>query len=146
MHFKMEHDFKAALKSGRPLEVRVSAGAHASLRAGMSDWYPLVHFTAKSGGLLWVVNPDTDHVCRVSLEDTHLFRYGGDKDAPAAVNLPAHMYVIASEDATQFDNSEEATQLAEQFARNNPDRVYHVACITASVKWDTAPRLEIKEH
>lgn len=66
---------QAALsKPNNKLAVSLTTGAHSSLTGGNEVWYPLVHL-AKGAGYAWVINPDTDYVCRVSIEDMTSFKY-----------------------------------------------------------------------
>lgn len=147
---------QAALsKPNVKLAVSVSPSAHTSLDGGNEVWYPLVHL-AKSAGYAWVVNPNTDYVCRVSIDDLLAFKYL--KGAPseyeqteAAAQPKTGRYILWQPESkqppsVQYTNEGEALRIAHVMADKHKGHEFIVCKLVKGVKYPQLPTVETKEY
>lgn len=149
---------QAALsKPNNKLAVSLTTGAHSSLTGGNAVWYPLVHL-AKGAGYAWVVNPDTDYVCRVSIEDMTSFKYlkGVASDEQVTAEPPVQKtgrYILwcpTSERPPRVvhTNEGEATRIAHTMADQHKGSEFIVCKLIKGVKYSkpVLPTVETLEY
>lgn len=147
---------QAALsKPNTKLAVSVSTSAHTSLEGGNEVWYPLVHL-AKSAGYAWVVNPHTDYVCRISIEDLLAFKYlkgtpSEYEQAEAAAQPKTGRYILWCPSSNlpptvNYTNEGEALRIAHVMADKNKGHEFIVCKLVKGVKYPQLPTVETKEY
>lgn len=138
----------ALSKPGTELAVSVAPSAHASLEGGNEAYYRLVHFNPQAQ-LAWIVNPATNHVCKVAEAELLGWKYlRSDKQVVVDVEAapPEQLYLVFTMGSTIKRTKEEAQAMATQYANTYRGTPVYVGQAVSRVLVPVEPKPEITEY